>query len=190
MLTTLRQPPTSLSDDEDARRKMHRHAHRKGKVLGHHIPGRRNHAHHEGSRSRWRDEVTAGQRRRYEAVWASNKGLFMRSGWGFTGGEDDDEEGRAQAGTKEAELVVNVVVRDIWDRSRLPREELAEIWGLVDRGGKGALGREEFVVGMWLVDQRLRGRRLPGRVGGSVWESVGQGVVRVLPPKGELRKKR
>ncbi|KAK4661810.1 Increased rDNA silencing protein [Podospora pseudopauciseta] len=190
MLTTLRQPPTSLSDDEDARRKMHRHAHRKGKVLGHHIPGRRNHAHHEGSRSRWRDEVTARQRRRYEAVWASNKGLFMRPGWGLTGGEDDDEEGRAQAGTKEADLVVNVVVRDIWDRSRLPREELAEIWGLVDRGGKGALGREEFVVGMWLVDQRLRGRRLPGRVGGSVWESVGQGVVRVLPPKGELRKKR
>ncbi|KAK0673857.1 hypothetical protein QBC41DRAFT_361519 [Cercophora samala] len=205
MLTTLRQPPTSLSDDEDARRKMHRHAHRKGKVLGHHIPGRRNHAHHEGSRSRWRDEVSPRQRRRYEAVWASNKGLFLRPGWGMgyipggVGEEEGEEmmrrqieEGRARAGTEEAGLVVNVVVRDIWDRSRLPKEELGEIWGLVDRGGKGALGREEFVVGMWLVDQRLRGRRLPGRVGGSVWESVGGGGgggVNVPVPKGQLKKK-
>ncbi|KAK4194144.1 hypothetical protein QBC40DRAFT_311677 [Triangularia verruculosa] len=197
MLTTLRQPQTSLSDDEDARRKMHRHAHRKGKVLGHHIPGRRNHAHHEGSRSRWRDEVSPRQKRRYEAVWASNRGLFMRPNWGFSYTDDEEEirrqvEGsRAQQGTREAELVVNLVVRDIWDRSRLPKEELGEIWELVDRGGKGALGREEFVVGMWLVDQRLRGRRLPARVGGSVWESVGDGLgVGVPVPKGEKGKKK
>ncbi|KAK0732729.1 hypothetical protein B0T21DRAFT_452278 [Apiosordaria backusii] len=193
MLQTLRQPQTSLSDDEDARRKMHRHAHRKGKVLGHHIPGRRNHAHHEGSRSRWRDEVSVRQKRRYEAVWASNKGLFMKPGWGFSYSQenenDDEEEGmakqieasRAQPGTREAELVVNIIVRDIWSRSRLPEDELGEIWELVDRGGKGALGREEFVVGMWLVDQRLRGRRLPARVGGSVWESVGGGMSVVVP---------
>ncbi|KAK4171156.1 hypothetical protein QBC36DRAFT_305494 [Triangularia setosa] len=200
MLTTLRQPPTSLSDDEDARRKMHRHAHRKGKVLGHHIPGRRNHAHHEGSRSRWRDEVSVRQKRRYEAVWASNKGLFMKPEWGFSYPQDEGNEeeiakqieaSRAQPGTKEADLVVNLIVRDIWSRSRLPKDELGEIWELVDRGGKGALGREEFVVGMWLVDQRLRGRRLPRKVGGSVWESVsGGGLVSVPVPKGEKHGKK
>ena len=43
---------------------------------------------------------------------------------------------------------------------------------LVAPEGVPYLGREEFVVGLWLVDQRLRGRKLPVRVQGSVWESV------------------
>ncbi|KAK0711389.1 hypothetical protein B0H67DRAFT_470112, partial [Lasiosphaeris hirsuta] len=110
--------------------------------------------HSEGSRRRWRDAVSVRERRRYEAVWASNRGLFL--------------EGSAA----EAEMVVNVVVRDIWGRSRLPADELSEVWELVDRRGEGALDRQEFVVGMWLIDQRLRGRKIPARVGESVWDSV------------------
>ncbi|KAK4190360.1 hypothetical protein QBC35DRAFT_490126 [Podospora australis] len=178
MLQTLRAPhKTSVSDDEATKR---RHHHRKGKLS--HLPGR-NHAHHEGSRRRWRDEVSARERRRYEAVWASNRGLFLKLGWGFfypsdnEGSDNHDntaqvqEKGRAREGP-EAELVVNLVVRDIWSRSRLPADELAEVWELVDREKKGALGRDEFVVGMWLIDQRLRGRKIPARVGESVWESV------------------
>ena len=72
-----------------------------------------------------------------------------------------------------AEGVHPLVVRDLWSRSRLSREVLGEVWRLVDRGGKGWLGREEFVVGMWLVDRGLGGGKLPmGGVGGGVWESV------------------
>lgn len=170
MLQTLRAPPKSLSDDEDARR--HQRRHRKKHALS----GGRKHAHAEGSRRRWRDEVSARERRRYEAVWASNRGLLLRPGW--AAGEGD---GRAGEGTAEAELVVNVVVRDLWSRSRLPGDELAEVWALVDRRGDGALGREEFVVGMWLIDQRLRGRKIPARVGESVWASV-RGVAVPPPP--------
>lgn len=32
---------------------------------------------------------------------------------------------------------------------------------LVDQNRKGKLTRDEFVVGMWLIDQSLRGRKLP-----------------------------
>ena len=71
-----------------------------------------------------------------------------------------------------SEHVANVVVRDIWSRSRLPEDELAEVWDLVDRGRKGMLNKQEFVVGMWLIDQRLRGRKIPARVSSSVWDSV------------------
>jgi hypothetical protein len=78
-------------------------------------------------------------------------------------------------------LVANVVVRDIWVRSRLPFDELAEVWDLVDTQGKGVLDKAEFVVGMWLIDQRLRGRKIPTKVGDSVWGSA-KGV-RVLGPK-------
>jgi hypothetical protein len=41
---------------------------------------------------------------------------------------------------------------------------------LVD--GSGRLTKEEFVVGLWLIDQRLKGRKLPVRVSDSVWDSV------------------
>lgn len=111
--------------------------------------------HHEGDRKRWRDAITERERKRYEAVWASNKGLFSN-------GEPGSEN-----------LVVNVVVRDIWSRSRLHNDVLEEVYELVDRSKDGRLEKEEFVVGLWLIDQRLKGRKLPIRVSESVWKSVG-----------------
>lgn len=112
--------------------------------------------HHEGDRKRWRDEITERERKRYEAVWASNKSLYISP---------------SAPGVETA--VCNLVVRDLWSRSRLHVDELAEAYELVDRTGDGYLGKEEFVVGLWLVDQRLKGRKLPIRVSGSVWQSVG-----------------
>ncbi|PKS13269.1 hypothetical protein jhhlp_000040 [Lomentospora prolificans] len=128
------------------------------------------HAHHEGARKRWRDYITEAQRRRYEAVWASNRGSLMDLHVDAHGNRiiESEEEGK--------EFVVNVVVREIWRRSRLPSDELEEVWALVDREGKGVLGRREFVVGTWLVDQRLKGRKIPARVGDSVWDSA-SGVI-------------
>ncbi|KAL1835746.1 hypothetical protein VTJ49DRAFT_6142 [Mycothermus thermophilus] len=184
MLQTLRDTG-SVSDDEEERRRRQQHQQRRrDKVLR----GNRKHAHHEGSRRRWRDEITPRERRRYEAVWASNRGLFLRPRWGlqYQPPEDRSDHGvedgwwydqieasRALPPAPEAELVVNVVVRDIWRRSRLPADELAEVWDLVDKDARGALARDEFVVGMWLIDQRLRGRKIPARVSQSVWDSAG-----------------
>ena len=110
------------------------------------------HKHHEGDRKRYRATVTERERRRYDGVWAANKGLWM----------DADSSDR----------VLNLVVRDIWSRSRLPNEVLADIWDLVDTQGGDRLERNEFVVGMWLIDQRLKGRKLPFMVSESLWNSV------------------
>ncbi len=163
LLQTLR-APTSLSDDEDARRRLERYRKK-------HLGGKK-HAHHEGSRHRWRDEITLRERRRYEALWASNRGLFLDPTqlrqYQITQGVPS----LADQVLDPDELVVNVVVRDIWSRSRLPLDELTEVWDLVDRSRLGALRKHEFVVGMWLIDQRLRGRKLPARVGDSVWDSA------------------
>lgn len=104
------------------------------------------HKHHEG------DRVTERERRRYDGVWAANKGLWMDAG--------------------SSDSVLNLVVRDIWSRSRLPNDVLADIWDLVDTQGGDRLKRDEFVVGMWVIDQRLKGRKLPFMVSESLWNSV------------------
>lgn len=164
-LTTLRHPPShSPSDEEDNKH------HRRRKPL----QSKKKHSHHEGARKRWREEVSARERKRYEAVWASNRGLFS---------DRLAPEATNKTDTPDSDLVPNVVVRDIWSRSRLPFDELAEVWDLVYHGRNGGLNREEFVVGMWLIDQRLRGRKIPARVSDSVWESA-RGM-RVKMPKGK-----
>lgn len=110
--------------------------------------------HHEGDRKRWRDTVSETERKRYEGLWAANKNVLLRS----------DDRSR--------NTVCNIIVRDIWRRSRLPDEVLEEVWELVDTERVGELSKEEFVVGVWLIDQRLKGRKLPVRVRESVWGSV------------------
>ena len=73
------------------------------------------------------------------------------------------------------------VVREIWSRSGLGARTLREIWDLVESGGvssntgkqrRGRLKKHEFVVGLWLVDQCLKGRKLPTEVQESVWNSA------------------
>ncbi|KAF8249680.1 hypothetical protein K440DRAFT_660136 [Wilcoxina mikolae CBS 423.85] len=128
------------------------------------LPRRSSH-HAEALKHKWRWHITPKERRRYEGLWAANKGILLPPQ------EKDD--------------VVNVVVRDIWRRSRLDFRTLAEIWELVDRGAKGRLSREEFLVGTWLVDMALRGGKVPVKVEDSVWEGVRSIGVIVLPQKGK-----
>ncbi|KAK0124246.1 Increased rDNA silencing protein [Cadophora gregata] len=142
--TTMRKPKSKEEIDEGLQRRG------KKKFVKKH-PNK----HHEGDRKRWRDAITERERKRYEAVWASNRGLF---GSGLPGDEDS---------------VPSVAVRDIFSRSRLHDDVLEEAYELVDRGKNGRLEREEFVVGLWLIDQRLKGRKLPIRVSDSVWKSAG-----------------
>lgn len=117
--------------------------------------------HHEGDRKRWRDQITEIERKRYEGVWAANRGLLASY-----------HRAEPSVSVDSVNSVLNIIVRDIWCRSRLPSDVLEEIWELVDTGGNGMLSKEEFVVGMWLVDQRLKGRKLPVKVSDSVWFSA------------------
>lgn len=110
--------------------------------------------HHEGDRKRWRDTISEAERKRYEGVWAANKDIVL----------SPDES--------PTQTVCNIVTRDIWRRSRLPDDVLEEVWELVSTGQTRGLGKEQFAVGMWLIDQRLKGRKLPARVSESVWGSV------------------
>ncbi|KAJ3050831.1 hypothetical protein HK097_008179 [Rhizophlyctis rosea] len=67
-----------------------------------------------------------------------------------------DQDGRGTAGGEE--------VRKLWVRSGLDNRTLGLVWKLVDRAQRGTLGREEFVIGMHLIDDRLRGYPIPERL--------------------------
>jgi hypothetical protein len=118
------------------------------------------HKHHEGDRKKWRDVVTEEEFKRYAGLWASNRGML------FT------ERERASTTDQLDEEVHNFVVRELWRRSRLSDEVLCEIWALVDERGMPRLTKSQFIIGMWLIDQKLKGRKLPVKVSKSVWESV------------------
>lgn len=129
------------------------------------------HKHHEGDKKRWRIEITERERKRYEGVWAANKGLLIPTGE-FDKQSPYSSDPILRYPPNASEMVLNFVVRDIWTRSCLPQETLEQIWDLVDHQDIGLLTREEFVVGMWLIDQQLKGHKLPTRVPESVWDSV------------------
>ncbi|KAI9816808.1 MAG: Increased rDNA silencing protein [Pycnora praestabilis] len=137
-------------------------------LIGSHRRGRKHfikkhpNKHHEGDRKRWKDQVTERERRRYEGVWAANRGAHVVL---------PNVDLRSVEPSRMP--ISNLVIRDIWSRSRLG-DDLEQVWDLVDRDASGVLSKEEFVVGMWLVDQRLKGRKLPIRVSESVWRSVGR----------------
>jgi hypothetical protein len=152
----MRKEPSS-SDDED---QVERYKKKGTRIMG--IKGRKHpNKHHEGTRNRWRDQITDRERKRYEGVWAANKGFYLPAVSASPGEEDDPTQN-----------VLNLAVQDIWTRSRLPVDVLEEVWDLVDSRAIGSLKRVEFVVGLWLIDQRLKGRKLPIRVSESVWTSA------------------
>ncbi|KAF2087352.1 hypothetical protein K490DRAFT_65744 [Saccharata proteae CBS 121410] len=168
---TLRKAPSSSDTESDSGRDM------KHKKKRHFRPKHPN-KHHEGARKRWRESITEREKKRYEGVWAANRGLHLppepRSSVPASQPPASSPPARVD---ERSEDVLNLVVRDIWNRSHLPGHVLEEVWDLVDQRGVGRLGREEFVVGLWLVDQALKGRKLPLKVQESVWESVrGVGV--------------
>ncbi|OQE32723.1 hypothetical protein PENFLA_c001G02840 [Penicillium flavigenum] len=147
MPMTLRgMPKPTEADHRKHRNPLHKHPHK----------------HKEGDRKRWRREVTEKERKRYEGVWASNKGLLI----------PPDPSGTGPWPPNASDMVLNLVVREIWSRSRLPEAILGQVWDLVDHQHIGLLIREEFVVGMWLIDQFLKGHKLPVKVRDSVWDSV------------------
>lgn len=157
--------------------------------------------------------VTEQERKRYEGLWVSNKGNYMALVVTRLVGVDYDSQSPSEiseikASTQAAQLsskstqnasdidrlhelssadvhnlAHGVVVKRIWGRSRLPNETLQAIWELVDFRKDGSLSKAEFIVGMWLIDQTLYGRKLPKKVEDSVWESLGSIGVNVVIKK-------
>ncbi|KAJ0425508.1 hypothetical protein BJY00DRAFT_181876 [Aspergillus carlsbadensis] len=150
------------SDDEEEN--DHRHRRR--------IIHKHPHKHQEGDRRRWRSEVTEKERKRYEGVWAANKGLLIHPSQVLDEKIPPQESPSDMYPHGALGMVVSLVVRDIWSRSRLPDHVLEQIWNLVDGQKIGLLTKAEFVVGLWLIDQQLKGHKLPGAVPDSVWASV------------------
>ncbi|PVH15101.1 uncharacterized protein CXQ87_002936 [Candidozyma duobushaemuli] len=99
--------------------------------------------------------------------------------------EDHIQERHGLKSADPHELIHGIVVKRIWKRSRLPSETLEAIWNLVDFRKDGTLNKIEFLVGMWLVDQCLYGRKLPKKVEEQVWSSLGNMGLNVV-----IRKKR
>jgi len=167
MLQTLRNREPEESGGEEDLHPYGKH-HKKRLVRKH--PNK----HHEGDRKRWRDAVTERERKRYEGVWAANKGLYTLSTPSESAASQTTPQPPAAeaVNTVTADQVSNLVVRDIWTRSRLPESVLEDIWDLVDEDQVGQITKEQFVVGMWLIDQRLKGRKLPVKVSPTLWASV------------------
>lgn len=173
------------------------------------------------------DMISDQQRKRYEGLWVSNKGLYVNrtvsrlvgvnyakeekksnessdkrelsekevSEWAaklslkvkYNADTDESDIGELH-GLENAtmeDLIHGIVVKRIWKRSKLLNEVLGAIWDLVDFRKDGTLNKAEFLVGMWLVDQCLYGRKLPKTVPKSVWNSVGNFGINVV-----LKKKR
>lgn len=84
--------------------------------------------------------ITQRQTTRYTDLFTTNSGFFC-----------------------EQAFIHGYTTRELWQRSRLPESVLEQIWAYVDAGGKGMLTREEFVLGTWLVDGCLAGRKVPTR---------------------------
>ncbi|CUM64988.1 uncharacterized protein PRCAT00002606001 [Priceomyces carsonii] len=163
--------------------------------------------------------ITEQERKRYEGVWTSNKGLYMHAVVTKLAGVSYDETkpsdftatdnemistkaARLSASVKGEssysdnaqqfhdlesadidQLIHGVVVKRLWMRSRLPRETLETIWNLVDFRKDGTLNKQEFLVGIWLVDQSLYGRKLPKKVDDVVWDSLGNIGINVMIKK-------
>lgn len=122
--------------------------------------------------------VTAQERKRYEGMWVSNRCLYLEllPWWSSViSGQNAPPVKLPEDG-----LMLNLVIKDIWARSNLPSDLLMQIYDKVDTRHDGTLDRKSFIVGMWLVDQCLYGRKLPKDIDQQVWDSVDRYVVNVI----------
>ncbi|SMN19289.1 similar to Saccharomyces cerevisiae YJL083W TAX4 EH domain-containing protein involved in regulating phosphatidylinositol 4,5-bisphosphate levels and autophagy [Maudiozyma saulgeensis] len=117
--------------------------------------------------------INLDERRRYEAMWMSNRFRYLTTlhWWPPTDNSDIllPKDG----------LILSLIVQKIWQRSNLSNPLLANIFDLVDCRRDGTLDRRSFIVGMWLVDQCLYGRKLPRTIPQEVWDSVDRFAVNV-----------
>ena len=158
-------------------------------------PWKKNHANkHRADRlNQWQDGVTEKERKRYEGLWAANKGLLFTHPAPeipLAAESQADQRRREDRCPATNDIVHPFIVRDIYRRSHLPDHILAEIWDLVYFSASSppsGLTRESFIVGLWLIDQKLQGRKLPNKVSEPIWGSV-RGMSGVKIPEERNRK--
>lgn len=119
--------------------------------------------------------VTSQERKRYEGMWVSNRCMYLDLLPWWAAVLDGDSDINVQL--PDDGLILNLVVKDIWSRSNLSEDLLLHIYDMVDTRRDGTLDRKSFVVGMWVVDQCLYGRKLPKEIDQKVWNSVDKYVV-------------
>lgn len=158
--------------------------------------------------------ITSEEKKRYEAIWVSNKNRYLEMlPWyqskqekndlesdnncmsvessGFNMDKEIDDSIHLNKEDYEEDLMVNFVAYEIFNRSNLPPKVLKKIYDLIDMRHDGALNKQSFIVGMWLIDQCLYGKKLPDSVPDLVWTSVDKMVIGVdISHKSLLRNKK
>ena len=143
MRTTMRKDPSPPSSSEDE----YEFTGKGNRIMGMKVRKHPN-KHHEGQRKRWRDQITERERKRYEGVWAANKGMYLPAA--RESGRDDEDPSLD---------VLNIVVREIWIRSRLPDHVLEEVWALThvtnhpSRAVAAAIGMRDLGVHTWWYEE-------------------------------------
>lgn len=147
--------------------------------------------------------IDLNERKRYDGVFVTNKGSYISRDLKFKNdfnfnNSDDEINKFVNSYSLPTDRIHSLVVREIWKRSKLNFDTLTKIWYLVlsDRKYKwlqtftdtnekkplieefddGTLTRDEFIVGMWIIDQCLYGRKLPKVIPKEVWESVNMDI--------------
>ncbi|QLL33841.1 hypothetical protein HG536_0F01660 [Torulaspora globosa] len=194
VLTDSDDDDTDSIDDHEDDKKRKRRAARLKRRLKHTAVPYSHHLHHHETRHHmsrkgfnedkpWKSHkdvgfVTPAERKRYEGMWVSNRCLYLEllPWWSSV----ISGQSAPPVSLPEDGLILSLVVKDIWARSNLPNDLLRQIYEKVDTRGDGTLDRKSFIVGMWLVDQCLYGRKLPKKISQQVWDSVDRYVVNVL----------
>ncbi|CCF55788.1 hypothetical protein KAFR_0A03530 [Kazachstania africana CBS 2517] len=125
------------------------------------------------------DFINENERKRYEGVWVSNRfrHLNLLDWWPNDAANDLPLTNLL---LPEDGLILGAVVKDIWTRSNLSNETLIQIYNLVDQRKDGTLDRKSFIVGMWLVDQCLYGRKLPDKIDDKIWDSIDKFIINII----------
>ena len=140
----------------------------------------------------WKNHVDLGyitpqEKKRYEGIWVSNRNSYLSllpPSWKSQYENEVIEEG-------DEDVILNILVYEIWSRSHLSPKLLRQIYNMVDLYKDGLLRRRSFIVGMWLIDQCLYGKKLPPKVDDRVWQSVDKIIIGVnIDAKSFAKKKK
>ncbi|OBA25970.1 hypothetical protein HANVADRAFT_12539, partial [Hanseniaspora valbyensis NRRL Y-1626] len=117
--------------------------------------------------------ITSEEKKRYEGIWVSNKNRFLEML------PQQNHHLKKIYKEEEEDFMVNFVVYEIYNRSNLPPRILCQIYYMIDLKHDGTITKNSFIVGMWLIDQCLYGKKLPAVIPDLVWDSVEKMVIGV-----------
>ncbi|GJJ12535.1 hypothetical protein Clacol_006778 [Clathrus columnatus] len=127
--------------------------------------------------------IPINARKRYDALFERYTSPYSQKGHSTSGwrgpsldlltGIDIDDLNEHQQNAR----IHGFLVKSIWGCSRLPRSRLKEIWNECDSDRTGSLDKYAFALGMWRIDEALRGAQQ------SKLTIINQSVTPPLPPR-------